>query len=134
MHKALLWIKVSFRRMTTPAFLVMLLISFVLWYGTKLSYTYRTDMRIPVKIGDTTLQVICTVEGIGSRLMVQKAMPRRHNVVISPDHLEFQPGQTGRGEKVVAPLSLQAAISSQVMDMRIISVKSRVALEPDDLK
>ena len=134
MHKTLLAIKVFIRRLGTPAFLIMLLISFALWYGTKLNYTYRTDMRIPVAIGDTTMQVICTVEGIGSRLMMQKMMPRRHSVIIYPDQVEFIPSQMHDKMRTITPFSLQSAISSQVLDMKIISVKSRVTIEADRLK
>ena len=133
-HRILIAIKVFIRRLGKPAFLIILLISFALWYGTKLNYTYRTDMRIPITIGDTTIQVICTVEGIGSRLMMQKMMPRRHSVVIHPDQVEFVPSQTNDKTRTITPFSLQSAISTQIMDMKIISVKSRVTIEADMLK
>ena len=38
------------RRYVSPAFVVMLAVSFTLWYISKLTYTYTTDFNIKVEI------------------------------------------------------------------------------------
>ena len=65
MHKILLYAKVTARRFSNPVFFGLLGLSFLLWYITKLSYTYTTDITIPVRIDSTQYTVRCNVEGIG---------------------------------------------------------------------
>ena len=56
------------RNYVSPVFLVLLAVSFTLWYISKLNYTYTTDLKIKVKVNGERLIVPCVVEGKGTTL------------------------------------------------------------------
>lgn len=87
MHKILLYAKVTARRFSNPVFFGLLGLSFLLWYITKLSYTYTTDITIPVRIDSTQYTVRCNVEGIGYQILMHKWTPRKNTVILSADNI-----------------------------------------------
>ena len=50
MHKFTLYLKVTARRLSNPVFFMLLGLSLILWYVTKLSHSYTADINIPVRI------------------------------------------------------------------------------------
>jgi hypothetical protein len=56
----------------SPVFLTMLVISFFLWYGLKMSHVYTTDIPIVVKIEGERYRIRCMVEARGTELWSQR--------------------------------------------------------------
>ena len=109
MHKILLYAKVTARRFSNPVFFGLLGLSFLLWYITKLSYTYTTDITIPVRIDSTQYTVRCNVEGIGYQILMHKWTPRKNTVILSADNIAVNPSEAdaaGNAMGAVAPLSM----------------------------
>ena len=65
MHKFTLYLKVTARRLSNPVFFMLLGLSLILWYVTKLSHSYTADINIPVRIDSVYYSVRCQVEGSG---------------------------------------------------------------------
>ena len=86
MHKILLYAKVTARRFSNPVFFGLLGLSFLLWYITKLSYTYTTDITIPVRIDSTQYTVRCNVEGIGYQILMHQWTPRKNTDPFGRQH------------------------------------------------
>ena len=91
LHKFKLYVKVTVRRLSNPVFLMLLALSLCLWYITKLSYVYTTDIQIPVRIDSTLYSVRCNVEGVGYQILKHKIAPRRTGVDISSDNVAVSP-------------------------------------------
>ena len=72
LHKFKLYVKVTVRRLSNPVFFMLLALSLCLWYITKLSYVYTTDIQIPVRIDSTLYSVRCNVEGVGYQILKHK--------------------------------------------------------------
>jgi len=64
------------RNYISPVFLVLLAVSFTLWYISKLNYTYTTDFNIKVKVNGERLVVPCVVEGKGTPSLAMASMLR----------------------------------------------------------
>ena len=124
LHKFKLYVKVTVRRLSNPVFFMLLALSLCLWYITKLSYVYTTDIQIPVRI-DSTLYV----EGVGYQILKHKIAPRRNGVDISSDNVAVTPSARQAGVYDIAPFTLQNIISSHISDLKILSVESPVEIE-----
>lgn len=129
MHKVRLYLKMTSRRLSNPVFFGLLALSLILWYITKLSYVYTTDINIPVRIDSTLYTVRCNVEGVGYQILLHKIAPRKNSVKISSDNVAVTPSATASGIYDISPFSLQNIISSQISDLKIKSVTSRVEIE-----
>ena len=57
------------RRYVSPVFIAMFVLAFILWYISKLNYTYTTDFKVKVKVDDRRIEVPCVVEGKGTNLV-----------------------------------------------------------------
>ena len=71
------------RRYVSPAFVVMFVVAFTLWYISKLTYTYTTDFNIRVEIDGQTIELPCVVEGKGTNLVSYGLSSRRIKVPLS---------------------------------------------------
>ena len=107
MHKILLYAKVTARRFSNPVFFGLLGLSFLLWYITKLSYTYTTDITIPVRIDSTQYTVRCNVEGIGYQILMHKWTPRKNTVILSADNIAVNPSAVVPGSYDISTFALQ---------------------------
>ena len=127
------WLQ-GLRKYISPVFLVLLGVSFTLWYISKLNYTYTTDFNIKVKVDGERIIVPCVVEGKGTTLFGYGFYaPRRANIPLSElnyDVVEV-PVLTDAGVvdtlakdyKVrISPISMQDAISVRFSDLKILSV------------
>ena len=123
------------RNYISPVFLVLLAVSFTLWYISKLNYTYTTDFNIKVKVNGERLVVPCVVEGKGTTLFGYGFYAsRRANIPLSElnyDVVEV-PATPEEGAVVdslakeykvrISPISMQDAISVRFSDLKIVSV------------
>ncbi len=118
------------RHYISPAFLVMLTASFVLWYIAKLSYTYTTDLNINVRVGSTRFPVACVVEGVGTNLFGYR-LYKGGKVSIPLSELSYsrQLNAQGESEIVIEPQSLQNALSVRYSDIKVISISSPKPLD-----
>ena len=122
------------RKYISPVFLVLLGVSFTLWYISKLNYTYTTDFNVKVKINDARIVVPCVVEGKGTTLFGYGFYtPRRANIPLSELNYDVVDEPVVNEEGVIdtlahdykvriSPLSMQDAISVRFSDLKIISI------------
>ena len=122
------------RKYISPVFLVLLGVSFTLWYISKLNYTYTTDFNVKVKVDGQRIVVPCVVEGKGTTLFGYGFYtPRRANIPLS--ELNYEVVQVpvidengvvdtlATDYKVrISPISMQDAISVRFSDLKIISL------------
>lgn len=123
LHKFKLYVKVTVRRLSNPVFFMLLALSLCLWYITKLSYVYTTDIQIPVRIDSTLYSVRCNVEGVGYQILKHKIAPRRNGVDISSDNVAVTPSARQAGVYDIAPFTLPEHHSSHISDLKILSVE-----------
>lgn len=122
------------RKYISPVFLVLLVVSFTLWYISKLNYTYTTDFNVKVKVDGERIIVPCVVEGKGTTLFGYGVYAsRRANISLSELNYEVveMPVLTEEGTvdtlvkdyKVrISPISMQDAISVRFSDLKILSI------------
>ena len=60
------------RKFISVPFLVMLLLSFTLWYAIKLGYTYQAEIPVLVNVDGHVFEVNCMLEGQGTRLFTKR--------------------------------------------------------------
>lgn len=123
------------RNYVSPVFLVLLAVSFTLWYISKLNYTYTTDFNIKVKVNGERIIVPCVVEGKGTTLFGYGFYASRRATIpleeLNYDIVE-EPVTTEEGAVVdslakeykvrISPISMQDAISVRFSDLKIVSV------------
>ncbi len=68
---------VKVRKYVSPAFVGLLVVSFSLWYISKLQYTYTTEFEVKVNIDGERFTVPCVVEGKGTNLFGYKVYTSR---------------------------------------------------------
>ena len=122
------------RKYISPVFLVLLGVSFTLWYISKLNYTYTTDFNVKVRVEGERIVVPCVVEGKGTTLFGYGFYtPRRANIPLSELNYDIVEVPVVNEEGVVdtlardykvriSPLSMQDAISVRFSDLKVISV------------
>lgn len=111
------------RSYVSPVFLVLLVASFILWYLSKLSYTYVAEQPLHLMIDDQPLEVTCRVEGLGSSLFAHRFHPGRTlHIPLEELQWEVSPETEGEEKLRIDPQSLQEAIAVRCNDMKILSV------------
>ncbi len=120
------------RRYISPVFVMLLVASFMLWYISKLNYTYTTEFDVKINIDGKRIVVPCVVEGVGTNLLGYFFTARKVNVPLSELQFdkvrEAEPihelgAEASFVEKIrIRPTSLQNAISVRFSDIKIISV------------
>ncbi|MBP3533627.1 MAG: hypothetical protein J6J75_04910 [Alistipes sp.] len=120
------------RRYVSPVFVMLLVASFMLWYISKLNYTYTTEFDVKVNVDGERIEVPCVVEGMGTNLLGYFFTSRKINVPLSELQFdkvrETEPvrelgAEASFVEKIrIRPASLQNAISVRFSDIKIISV------------
>lgn len=110
-----------FRNSVSPIFVLMLFVSFALWYISKLDYDYTTNIPVRVNIDGYKFKVECTAEGRGSALMAH-----RFNLVdktrLNFSRILHAPLAADSCEIVLSPSSLMNAIAITYPEIRIISI------------
>lgn len=121
MGKRLTNIKAFINKHVSPVFLLLLILSTIMWYLTKLSHTYTAQVPIAVNIEGNRFSVACLVEGTGHRIVAHRFFMR--NVVnLNFRDVQATPSMFNSGSYVINAYSLQNAISVNISDLKIISV------------
>ena len=123
------WLQ-KLRHYISPVFVAMVVISFSLWYISKLNYTYTTDFNIKVKVNGERVVVPCVVEGKGSNLVGYGFYAsRRVNIPLSELNYDIvevpvdDEGTLSYEMKVrISPLSMQDALSIRFSNLKIVSI------------
>ena len=121
------------RKYVSPVFLVLLAVSFTLWYISKLDYTYTTDFKVDVNIDGQRITVPCVVEGKGSTLFgygfyssSRVSIPLKdikHSIVEHPVAVEGFADSVRMEQKIrINPVAMQDALSVRFSDLKILSV------------
>lgn len=106
---------------TSPVFLMLILLSTVMWYVAKLSYTYTTQIPIDVSVEDNHFRVYCMMEGSGYRLFAHRYI-LNDEVRLSLSDIEYAPSIKDKDLYTINQFSLQNAISTRKNDIRVISI------------
>ncbi len=114
------WFKKRFSGYISPAFLLMLILSFGMWYMTKLSYTYVTDIEVRVDIEGHEIAVSCMAEGEGTNLLVNRRS--RRPVHLKWSDLDVVPSTANPGYVTISTESMRNAISVGRPNIKIISI------------
>ncbi|MCC8088375.1 MAG: hypothetical protein LIO79_03800 [Rikenellaceae bacterium] len=119
------------KRSLDPVFIVIVILSFGLWYFNKLNNNYDTNVIIPVKIENNinssigihadTYEVECRVNGQGYRLLRYKLRPETNTEYIDISRLEITPIENSVESEIKAS-SLFTALSAQITDVNLISI------------
>lgn len=122
-------IKTELRKLVSPVFLLLLILSTFMWYLTKLSYTYQSQIPITVEVEGNRFKVECVVEGTGYRLVTHKYF-KNNTINLNIRDIQTTPSVINNGSYVINPYSLQNAISVRTSDLRIISVGDLPEITP----
>ncbi len=120
------------RHYVSPVFVMLLVVSFTLWYIAKLNYKYTTEFEVKVNIDGQRFTVPCVVEGVGTNLLGYVYASRRINIPLSElqyskvrdaDSVQELGAEPEFSDKIhIDPSSLQNAISVRFSDIKIISI------------
>ncbi len=113
--------KFGLRRFVSPAFLVMLFISFSMWYLTKLDSDYTAEIPVTVNVGGNEFRTRCMVTAPGRQMLSYRVF-RRSRVDLDFEDVETTPSVLNPGHYVISPNSLQTAISLANNNIRIVSI------------
>ncbi len=109
------------KREVAGIFIPCLLISFGLWYITKLSYTYTATIPMVVRIEGQRIKVSCKAEATGYRLFAHRYILRKA-IDLKLSDVDALPSVVGKDSYVIDPFTLQNIISRHNSDLRVISV------------
>ncbi len=121
------------RRYISPVFLVLLAVSFTLWYISKLNYTYTTDFEVSLDIEGHQMVLPCVVEGKGTTLLgygvYTSSNAKFLRSEIKHSIIETKVLPEGATDSVVvarkmhiAPTAMQDALSVRFSDLKFVSV------------
>jgi len=121
MQKLWYYAKRIAREYTSPVFILLLLLSTILWYIIKLGDSYTAEIPVWVRVEDNRFRVMCVAEGTGSRIFAHRYLPRKDIKVRATD-LQLTPSTHNKDQFVISPFSLQNIISIRNSDLRIVSL------------
>jgi hypothetical protein len=109
------------RQAASPTFLIIVVISVLLWYATELSKNYDTDIPLNIRIDGQKYRITATVSGRGSSILAQRLSLKRR-LAFTLDELSPRPSRKTLGALTIAPTSLQRAINGKINDLIIVEV------------
>ncbi|MEE1099059.1 MAG: hypothetical protein UHY58_03980 [Alistipes sp.] len=112
-----------FKRYVSPVFLVMLVASFILWYISKLNYTYTTEYTVKINTDGQKYRVECIFEGVGTNLVGYHTYFSK-SVKIPLSELKYKKSREEghEGKLIINPQSLQSAIAVRFSDVKVVSI------------
>lgn len=122
-------------RCISPVYVMMLVAAFILWYITKLGYTYTTDHNISVVVGGKSFDVTCTIRGKGTDLISFPLSSKHNNFDIPITELTFDSvvcDDEGRTLHHISPIALQQALAARMNNVEVLSVGSFPPIEVDE--
>lgn len=121
MERIIAWIK----RYVSPVFLIMLVAAFILWYISKLSYTYTTEYTVKINTDGEKYKVVCIFEGIGTNLVgYHTNFSKSVRIPLSELKYKLSREEGHEGMIIIDPLSLQQAIAVRFSDVKVVSIGS----------
>jgi hypothetical protein len=117
-HKAN--IKKVLGRVLSPAFLIILLTSFLLWYMAKLSHEYTAEMPLNIRIDGQKYRVTAVVNGRGSLLTAHQLSLKKVN--IRSEELAMRPSEEASGAFTITETSLQKALTNRLGNVKIVQI------------
>lgn len=121
MERIVAWLK----RYVSPVFLMMLVAAFVLWYISKLSYTYTTDYTVRINTDGQKYKVTCIFEGVGTNLVgYHTNFTKTLKIPLSELKYKRSREEEHEGMLVIDPLSMQQAIAVRFSDVKVVSIGS----------
>ena len=118
----------------SPAFLIILMGSFLLWYMTKLSYEYNNvEMPLNVRIDGQRYRVTAVVNARGSVLMAQK-LSLKGKINLKMDELTVRKSKDDPGALTITPASLQRAIDAKTSDIKVTQIIDAPDFKPAPAK
>ncbi len=123
----------------SPAFIMLMCASFIMWYILKLQYTYTTDYSVLVNINGERLRVPCVIEGKGSNLLAYRVTHREIKIPLNDlkytiDSQLSVEAATVVDSIIIDPQSMHSAISIRFSDIKVISVGDVPPLSMHDLQ
>lgn len=109
------------RQALSPTFLLILLGSFLLWYTSKLSYDYTTEMPLDLRIDGQRYRITAIVTGRGSVLVGQR-LSLKGPLHITLDELSTSPSTETEGALTITAASLQNAINGKTRELNITQI------------
>ena len=120
-----------FKQLLSPVFITLLIASLILWYVSKLGYTYTTEMPVTINIDGQKIKVTCMVEGRGTALWGQR-MSLRNKINIKLADLRTRPSDNPPYIIIdSASLSKVMSLKANSGDFRIISVTEIPEFNPE---
>ena len=123
------WNKVFGARLS-PAFLVMLGLSLLMWYLSKLDYTYTAEVPVSLRFEGEKYRVMCMAEGTGRQIVGHRWFARRA-ISLDTSKVVLLPVEGKDGYYSIEAGSLQNFISVNHSDLRIISIGTPPELRLD---
>ena len=108
-------------RKVTPLFSVMLGLSFVLWYVSKLQYSYTAEVPVVVSVEGDRHRVTCVVQGSGHNILSARYFKRKP-VKLKRGDVELTPVEGEENTWEVGQESLRNAIAIRNADIKVVSV------------
>lgn len=105
----------------TPTFLVILSGATMLWYASRLSNEYTTEMPIGIRIDGQKYRIEAVVSGRGSAIITRKLLLKR-KLRFTLDELSSRPSRETAGALTITPASLMRGINGKISDLTIIEV------------
>lgn len=113
------WLK----RYVSPVFLVMLVASFILWYISKLTYTYTSEYTVSINTDGEKYKVTCIFEGVGTNLVgYHTNLGKSVRIPLSELKYKRSREEGHEGMILIDPHSLQQAIAVRFSDVKVVSV------------
>jgi hypothetical protein len=109
------------RQALSPTFLVILLGSALLWYVSKLSHEYTTDMPLSIRIDGEKYRLEAVVKGRGSNIVAQR-LSLKNRLAFTIDELSSRRSTETPGALIITEASLQKAINGKIKDLEITQV------------
>jgi hypothetical protein len=117
------------REAFTPTFLVILAGSALVWYASRLSGEYTTEMPLSIRIEGERYRLTATVTGRGSAILAQKlSLKRRLDFAL--DELSSRPSREVAGALTITGSSLKAAINGKISDLTLVDVTEAPEFTP----
>lgn len=125
--------KFNYKKYFSPIFLLMLLLSFGMWYLTKLSYTYTAEVPVWVDIDGNKFKLECVVEAPGYRIIAHRTFGKSKLNLKFTD-VQTTPSVLNDSYYVVNPLSLSSIISLNNSDIRLVSIGDIPEIKSNPIK
>lgn len=111
-------IRKGLRQLLSPAFILILLGSCLLWYTSKLGHEYTAEMPINVRIDGQKYRITAMVTGRGSQIVAQR-LSLKSRLEITLDDLSYRASRETEGALIITPASLARAINDKISDLVI---------------